>query len=104
MAEEVGTSGESHVSSERYLCYFLHRHLDFRLSEVESVAAMYGCSSLKWHEPFGGGKYSPFWYVDLPSQEIARQIAARSLLVKVHYPGWLILSTLCAGFTQFFHY
>lgn len=30
------------TKDEEYLCYFYHRHLDFRIPEVESLAEMAG--------------------------------------------------------------
>ncbi len=46
-----------------YLCYFIHRLLDFRLPDVESVAEAVGCGvdSVKWRMPYGNEEMSPFW-------------------------------------------
>lgn len=66
-----------------YLCHFLHRHLDFRRSDLESAAALLGYGPLQWQEPPGGNPLSPFWRVWLPDDEAARHIMQRSMLLKV---------------------
>lgn len=81
-----------------YLCYFLHRLLDYRLPEVESLARLYqsvddqDCSHphyhLQWKKPEFHHEDSPFYYVNLPSEEIARKIAHRSFLLKGIFEVW----------------
>ncbi|KAJ7547194.1 hypothetical protein O6H91_08G073900 [Diphasiastrum complanatum] len=78
-----------------YLCYFLHRLLDYRLPEVESLAKLFGCFDgedgahhLQWKQPPHHHLDSPFYFVSLPSEEIARSIAHRSLLVKGMFEIW----------------
>ncbi len=66
----------------RYLCHFLHRHLDFRLSELESLAALAGVGPIQWEAPPGGEPLSPFWRVHLPDDAAARRVAERSMLLK----------------------
>lgn len=46
-----------------FLCYFLHRLLDFRLADMESVAETVGCpvDSMAWRMPCGNEAMSPFW-------------------------------------------
>eukprot|EP00884_Botryococcus_braunii_P007411 jgi/Botrbrau1/16671/Bobra.0068s0087.1 len=79
---------------EEYLCYFYHRHLDFRIPEVESLAEMAGvCStskghSLCWRKPHEGIEMAPMWYLRLPSEDAARFIAERSILVKGFLEVW----------------
>ena len=91
-------------SDNEYLCYFVHRYLDFRRPEVEaqlplalssssaSLAAGHKpCSSgrtpanspAQWREPFGGHQDSPFWYLRLPSEEVAQRLCERTMLIKV---------------------
>ena len=67
----------------KYLCYFIHRHLDFRLPELESLAQLAGYHEpLNWSQPPGGHhKDSPFYYVDLPNDDVARAIGTRSELL-----------------------
>lgn len=70
-----------------YLCVFYHRLLDFRKPEVESLADLFGAfdkdadpesKSLEWRLPEDHHPDSPFHFVNLPSEEIARNIANRS--------------------------
>ncbi|GMH33774.1 hypothetical protein BSKO_01608 [Bryopsis sp. KO-2023] len=72
-----------------YLCYFLHRWLDFRIPDVESAAELAGCGSeLAWSLPYGGNYQSPFWYVHLPSAEAAEQVAKRTLMARGFFEVW----------------
>lgn len=76
-----------------YLCHFLHRHLDFRRSDLESVAALLGYAP-KWQEPPGGNPLSPFWRVWLPDDEAARRVMGRSMLLKASGSACNLLRTL----------
>ncbi|VFQ59074.1 unnamed protein product [Cuscuta campestris] len=77
-----------------YLCVFYHRLLDFRKPEVESLADLFGAfesdreKSLEWKLPENYHTDSPFHFVNLPSEEIARNVANRSILVKGIYELW----------------
>lgn len=83
-----------------FLCVFFHRLLDYRRPEVESLAELFGAFgsgedggrahplSLEWSLPENHHIDSPFHFVDLPSEEVARNIARRSLLVKGIYELW----------------
>ncbi|GAB4855310.1 hypothetical protein Ancab_023929 [Ancistrocladus abbreviatus] len=84
-----------------YLCVFYHRLLDYRKPEVEALAELFGAfgdevdhhnhnqsRSLEWRLPEDYHTDSPFHYVDLPSEDIARKIANRSILVKGMYEVW----------------
>ncbi|CAI5514564.1 unnamed protein product [Closterium sp. Naga37s-1] len=149
-----------------YLAYFMHRHLDFRLDELQSLAVLAGVQPpahhaaprhdelelrppagsalsegerggekgiegervveevrgdegseetrrgeagsemeggeedeisggggsewepVRWRKPRGDHMDSPFFYVDLPSDDVARQMAARSLLIKGIFDIW----------------
>ncbi|KAM3692421.1 hypothetical protein ACB094_08G085400 [Castanea mollissima] len=76
-----------------YLCMFFHRLLDYRKAEVESLAQLFlddndKWSSLEWRLPLHHHPDSPFHYVDLPSEDVARNIANRSILVKGMYEIW----------------
>ncbi|MQL85975.1 hypothetical protein Taro_018500 [Colocasia esculenta] len=83
-----------------FLCVFFHRLLDYRRPEVESLAELFGafdqggggngCAErhLEWKLPENHHMDSPFHFVSLPSEEIARKIANRSLLVKGIYELW----------------
>jgi len=67
----------------------MHRLLDFRHPEINSIASLIACDSIThsgcvaFDPPCGGSYLSPFWYVQLPSEQAAESIAQRSLLVKV---------------------
>jgi tRNA G10 N-methylase Trm11 len=66
-----------------YLCYFMHRHLDFRRAEFQALADLNGFGdAVEWRAPFGGVEHSPFHYVRLPSDDAARAIMKRSILTK----------------------
>ncbi|KAL5982629.1 hypothetical protein ACLOJK_016704 [Asimina triloba] len=80
-----------------FLCVFYHRLLDYRRPEVEALAELFGAfpdsppqdrSSLDWRLPQEHHPDSPFHFVSLPSEEIARKVANRSILVKGIYELW----------------
>ncbi|XP_076960412.1 uncharacterized protein LOC143636794 [Bidens hawaiensis] len=72
-----------------YLCVFYHRLLDYRKPEFESLADLFGAfDNLEWKVPQHHHPDSPFHYVNLPSEDIARNIANRSILVKGLYEIW----------------
>ncbi|XP_048135379.1 tRNA (guanine(10)-N2)-methyltransferase homolog isoform X2 [Rhodamnia argentea] len=82
-----------------FLCVFYHRLLDYRKPEVESLALMFGAfdsddggqdggEHLEWRLPEHHHPDSPFHFVDLPSEDVARDIANRSILVKGIYELW----------------
>ncbi len=75
------------AAGRKYLAYFLHRHLAFRLPEVEALAAMHGVRQLQWELPHSGNPLAPFWHVWLPDDGTAKQIAGRTVLLKVTSPG-----------------
>jgi tRNA (guanine10-N2)-methyltransferase len=72
-----------------YLCYFLHRHLDFRVAEFQALADLAGCGGeVQWKKPFGDVEHSPFWYVWLPSEEMCREVLKRSILTRALIEVW----------------
>lgn len=83
-----------------FLCVFFHRLLDYRRPEVESLAELFGAfeqaeeggpslpRSLEWKLPENHHIDSPFHFVNLPSEDVARNIARRSMLVKGIYELW----------------
>ncbi|KAL2491008.1 methyltransferase [Abeliophyllum distichum] len=77
-----------------YLCVFYHRLLEYRKPEFESLAGLFGAfagsttGSLEWRLPEDQHPDSPFHFVNIPSEEIARNIASRSILVKGIYELW----------------
>lgn len=82
----------------RYLCYFLHRYLAFRLPEVQALAeianngspidAEDGLPILVWENSYGNIDASPFWYIHVRSEDIVRFIAQRSMLLKAIIEVW----------------
>ncbi|XP_010694965.2 uncharacterized protein LOC104907696 [Beta vulgaris subsp. vulgaris] len=80
-----------------YLCVFFHRLLDYRKSEVEALAELFGAFTdpnngenhyLHWKLPDDFHPDCPFHFVNIPSEDIARNIAHRSILVKGMYEIW----------------
>ncbi|XP_047951946.1 tRNA (guanine(10)-N2)-methyltransferase homolog [Salvia hispanica] len=75
-----------------YLCVFYHRLLEYRKAEFESLAGLFegrsGATHLQWRLPEDHHPDSPFHFVNLPSEETARFIANRSILVKGIYEIW----------------
>ncbi len=73
------------TSGREYLTQFVHRLLDYRRPELESLAEMASCRTeeLRWRMPAGDVEESPFWYMTLPSEETVQQIGKRMLLTKV---------------------
>ncbi|KAL5787677.1 hypothetical protein ACOSP7_004626 [Xanthoceras sorbifolium] len=73
-----------------YLCMFYHRLLDYRKAEVESLAEVFVGTGdgLEWRLPQHHHPDSPFHFVHLPSEDVARSIANRSILVKGIYELW----------------
>ncbi|KAK8316847.1 hypothetical protein V6Z12_A13G070600 [Gossypium hirsutum] len=80
-----------------YLCVFYHRLLDYRKPEVESLADLFGAFEdkrrpgnrvLQWRLPQHHHPDSPFYFVDLPSEDVAKNVANRSILVKGIYELW----------------
>ncbi|KAI3846065.1 hypothetical protein MKX03_029097 [Papaver bracteatum] len=79
-----------------YLCVFFHRLLDYRKAEVEALAKLFGAfegeeecfHSLEWKLPLHHHPDCPYHFVNLPSEQIASNIAKRSILVKGIYELW----------------
>ena len=70
-----------------YLVHFRKhwQHLDFCLQEIESLADMHGIKreQLYASDPAEfNPKVNPTIYVRLPSQDVCKQIVARSILIK----------------------
>jgi tRNA (guanine10-N2)-methyltransferase len=82
----------------RYLCYYAHDHLDFRLPELDSVASVLGIDNLTVANEYDHPecKLNPFISVDLPSEQCAVSIASRSILMRAVYELWGYGSTFDA--------
>ncbi|GKD26799.1 tRNA (guanine(10)-N2)-methyltransferase, partial [Tanacetum coccineum] len=83
-----------HLDHENVSCFFLLL-LDYRKPEFESLAHLFGAfdgnddnQSLEWKLPQHHHPDSPFHFVNLPNEDIARNIANRSILVKGLYEIW----------------
>ncbi len=94
----------------QFLCYFMHRLLDFRHAEIASIASLGGSNSptesngVSFDQPCGGSYLSPFWYVWLPSEDSAKTVAKRSLLVKVRsylHEAWRSVALQAISFGAF---
>lgn len=85
----------------RFLCFFLHRHLSFRLAEFQSVAQLLyknshgvdGLPTVVWEEPAEGLVASSFWYFHIPNEdgqatEMARLLANQCFLVRSILDVW----------------
>ncbi|KAK2140917.1 hypothetical protein LSH36_1205g00103 [Paralvinella palmiformis] len=73
------------VSCRKYLVQFAHEHLDFRIPELLAVADIFGTTVTI---PEAYDKENPYLVVDLPSDEIVKKIASRTILVKSFYQLW----------------
>ena len=71
-----------------YLCYFMHRHLDFRVAEFTALAELAGCGDTLPRKPHGDAEHSPLWHVWLPSDAHAEEIMRRSILTKALIELW----------------
>lgn len=94
--------GERLAGRRRLLCFFLHRHLSFRLAEFQSVAEMaYGRTEhddglpvVVWERPLDDMTRAAFWYVHLPDDDggmaldMAAQIAHSCFLVRAILDPW----------------
>jgi len=69
------------TDSRKYLCYFLHRLLDFRAPELEALASLAGVP-MRLTPPDLRPDINAFWTCHLPSDEAARRLAERSMLLK----------------------
>ena len=71
----------SPADTRKYLCYFLHRMLDFRAPELESLAPMAGIP-MRLVPPDLRPDTNAFWSCVLPDDDAARLLAQRSMLLK----------------------
>jgi hypothetical protein len=75
--------------TQRYLVHFFKKwkYLDFCIPELESLAEMYGADIHSLYDKANPKseldmKRSTCIYVNLPSDEVAKQIQARSIMIK----------------------
>jgi tRNA (guanine10-N2)-methyltransferase len=71
----------------RFLGFFMHRLLEFRVPELISVAEMHGLSAeslrIEWCAPFR--EQGTFMWIELPSVEVAVSITSRTVLLRGMY-------------------
>eukprot|EP00798_Chlamydomonas_sp_ICE-L_P004995 gene4995-34779_t len=77
-------------AGEWFLVHFIHRYLDFRVPDFESVANYFGVptTELTWRMPYGNEFMSPYWHVKLRSEEMAFNISERSMLTRGLFEVW----------------
>ena len=88
----------------RLLCWFAHKHLEFREPELRSLAAMHGVdlslepvhpepepepqpqpAPAQPPRPLGS---SPFWLAEFPDEESAARIGRRAILLRAVLEVW----------------
>ncbi|KAK9831589.1 hypothetical protein WJX74_001554 [Apatococcus lobatus] len=90
-----GQPAEEQLSKEgaesEYLCWFLHRHLDFRRQEVEAILGTASAPQprpVHWRQPYGDCEVSPFWYLHLQSEAEALLLTERCMIPRGIYEIW----------------
>jgi len=71
-----------------FLVHFVHRHLDFRLPEFDTLLEMHGLSVSQCYDRELVNLDSPFLVVELPSEEIAAAVCSRAILIKRMLELW----------------
>ncbi|XP_077518050.1 tRNA (guanine(10)-N(2))-methyltransferase TRMT11 [Amblyomma americanum] len=62
----------------KYLIWFAHEHVPFRMPELHAIASMFGVSVKFLEQPKG----EPYAIVELSSEDDARKLASRSVLIR----------------------
>ena len=75
---------------KKYLFWFAHEHVDFRMSEMESILDMFKIKVKTILKP----KEHPFWIVELPSVDAVHQIASRSVSLRCCLELWAMSKEL----------
>ncbi|KAK2581760.1 hypothetical protein KPH14_002239 [Odynerus spinipes] len=68
---------------KKYLFWFAHEHIDFRLPEMESIFGIFG---IKLPSIFN--KDQPYWIVDMPSEKLVQKIASRAVSLRFCLELW----------------
>ncbi|KAI4477978.1 PREDICTED: tRNA (guanine(10)-N2)-methyltransferase homolog isoform X1 [Polistes canadensis] len=68
---------------KRYLFWFAHEHLDFRLPEMESIFYMFGVNL-----PVISKRDQPYWIVDISSEKTVHKIASRAVSLRFCLELW----------------
>ncbi|KAL0117293.1 hypothetical protein PUN28_010267 [Cardiocondyla obscurior] len=69
---------------KKYLFWFAHEHVDFRLAEMESIFDMFNinlCATTRLKE-------HPYWIVTLPDENAVHQIASRAISLRFCLELW----------------
>ncbi|XP_018366685.1 PREDICTED: tRNA (guanine(10)-N2)-methyltransferase homolog isoform X1 [Trachymyrmex cornetzi] len=69
---------------KRYLFWFAHEHVDFRLAEIESIFDMFDVKPCTMTKP----KEHPYWIVDLSDENLVHQIASRTVSLRFCLELW----------------
>ncbi|EZA60985.1 tRNA (guanine(10)-N2)-methyltransferase homolog [Ooceraea biroi] len=69
---------------KRYLLWFAHEHVDFRVAEMESIFDMFNINLTTVVKP----KEHPYWIVDLPDENVVHQIASRAVSLRFCLELW----------------
>ncbi|KAK7603244.1 hypothetical protein V9T40_003243 [Parthenolecanium corni] len=75
---------------KKYLFWFANDHVDFRLSEIESIVSLLK-TTIKWKEK---PTIKPYWIAELPSEDVVKEIARRSVSLKHITELWAWSSTI----------
>ena len=75
---------------KKYLFWFAHEHVDFRMAEMESILDMFKITVRTILKP----KEHPFWIVELPSEDAVHQIASRSVSLRCCLELWAMSKEL----------
>ncbi|KAH8391635.1 hypothetical protein KR200_002685 [Drosophila serrata] len=65
----------------KYILWFAQEHVDFRISEFESIVKMFGLQFRRLTEQ----TLKPFWLVEFPNEETAMKYASRSIALRAMF-------------------
>ncbi|XP_046431255.1 tRNA (guanine(10)-N2)-methyltransferase homolog [Neodiprion fabricii] len=69
---------------KRYLLWFAHEHVDFRIAEIESICEMYDIKVTTILRP---DEY-PYWIIESDSEDAVKKIASRSISLRSCIELW----------------
>ncbi|EDW34634.1 GL21470 [Drosophila persimilis] len=75
---------------KKYILWFAQEHVDFRISEFESLAKMFGFQFRRVSEQL----LKPFWLVEFPNEKTALQYASRSIALRAIFELYSHSNTL----------
>lgn len=74
----------SNQQLKRYLFWFAHEHVDFRLAEMESIFDMFNINPCAMIKP----KEHPYWIITLPDENVVYQVASRAVSLRFCLELW----------------